>query len=200
MAAYAPQRPNDRDLTADTAAGYLNDGSNRASKPHTRKAQVAAASGLLLLSVFGLVLSGWASVSQGTTHHTVVEIPRQPATYPADQVAAAQEKACSAWDRAAVTMATAANAAADTPVGWDNPLRQKARGNEIRVALTQIALVRDNIDPATPPNVRGAIEAFFSQTLAIENAALHRQGPAEDALIDQQNAFVDHVESVCRSK
>lgn len=165
-----------------------------------QRIQLGAASCVLGFSVFGLFLAVWGSIAGSPTHHTVVKVARPQATYPADQVAAAQEKACSAWSQSAVAMATAANAAADTPVGWDNPLRQKARGNEIRVALTQIAHVRNNIDPATPATVRDAIEGFFSQTFAIENAAIHRQGTTEDALIDQQNAMVDHVESVCGTR
>lgn len=187
-------------IYAPPTAGNLYTSNNRAGRSTARGIQLGAASCVLAFSVFGLILSVWGSISGGTTHHTFVAVTRSQATYPADQAAAGREKACLAWNEAAVAMATAANAAAETPVGWDNPLRQKARGNEIRVALTQIAHVRNNIDPATPTAVRDAIEAFFTQTFAIENAAIHRQGTTEDALIDQQNAMVDHVESVCGSK
>ncbi|WP_193606499.1 hypothetical protein [Mycobacteroides abscessus] len=128
---------------------------------------------------------------------SVAMAPAAQPTYSPSEVAVAQKKACTAWDSAAVAMTSASNAVADTPTGWDNPARQRARQIEAWAMLTQTAYLRSRTDPASPPELAGLLSEYNRLTLAIQDAAVHRDGKAIDALIDQQNLITEKLEVLC---
>ncbi|WP_195173719.1 hypothetical protein [Mycobacteroides abscessus] len=124
-------------------------------------------------------------------------VPVDQPVVPPSEVTAAKQKACAAWDSAAVAMTSASNAVADTPIGWDNPARQKARERESWVMLTQTAYLRSQIDPASPHELINLLREYNRLTIASQDAAVHRDGKAIDALIDQQNLITEKLEGLC---
>lgn len=152
-----------------------------------------------------LVLSGAAAVASGTALARAHEQqPRVSApvtaatpTYTSDEAAAATSKICVAWWSASEAMNAAANVVIDTPVGWDNLVRQQARAREADVALTETAYLKNQIDQATPVEVRRLLDQYNALTFAKLDASVHRLGSQVDALIAQQNSVMRDIDAVC---
>lgn len=152
-----------------------------------------------------LAIAAIAAATAVTASSSPTDPPTQSASHvpvdqpvvPPSEVTAAKQKACTAWDSAAVAMTSASNAVADTPIGWDNPARQKARERESWVMLTQTAYLRSQIDPASPHELINLLREYNRLTLASQDAAVHRDGKAIDALIDQQNLITEKLEGLC---
>lgn len=200
MTTYAPH-------AADPAAVDYPDRSQplgkRPASQRRRRSAVLVPSALLVLAVaIGAAVYAGAALgnAQPTTRRTAIIVPPRSVAYPPETSREAGSNACDSWDSAADAMAQAANATAKTPIGWDNPSRVAARQHEVRVILTEIFVTRSKLDPATPPQIRAAIERYFAQTIAIEDAAAHHQGRTEDSLIRGQNNLVSQVNSACGFK
>lgn len=118
-------------------------------------------------------------------------------TYTSDEAAAATSKTCAAWWSASEAMNAAANAVIDTPVGWDNPVRQQARAREADVALTQTAYLKNQIGQATAAEVRRLLDQYNALTFAKLDASVHRLGTQVDALIAEQNRVIRDIDALC---
>lgn len=94
-------------------------------------------------------------------------------------------------------MNAAANAVSDTPKGWDNPIRQKARDAETWISLSQTAYLRSQIDPATPSGLSDMLKEYNALTFAQQDAEIHHAGKTLDALLDQQNTVMSKIDAYC---
>lgn len=165
-------------------------------RPRLLRAMVATTVLMLAGAAFTLALTQAVTPTQPRAHAVKV-VTAEPASFTPERVAAAKLQACTSWKAAATAMAKASNAVADLPTGWDQPARQAARAAETKVVLSQTAFLRTRLDDATPPEIREAIARYNALSIAQQDAAIHRQGPAEDALIDDQNTTGDRIKSAC---
>lgn len=159
---------------------------------------------ILILALATLSLAGGAfafalveTITPTQSAHIVEIAPATPTSFTPEQVAAAKLEACTSWKTAATAMTKASNSVADLPPGWDAPARQAARAAETKVVLSQTALLRSRVHEATPPAIRADIARYNVLSIAQQDAAIHRQGPTEDSLIDDQNAVGDRIKSAC---
>lgn len=195
MAIHAPMGTAAVDQTM-VAEPSNSDGSAHRYQPPLSRLMLAIATLALAGSAFVIALTETLTPTD-QKEHTVNVVPAAPTSFTPAQVTAAKLQACTSWRTAATAMAKASNAVADLPTGWDVPARQAARALETKVVLSQTAFLRTRVDEATPSEIRVAIERYNVLSIAQQNAAVHRQGPAEDALIDDQNAVGDQIKSAC---
>ncbi|WP_131722427.1 hypothetical protein [Mycobacteroides abscessus] len=138
-----------------------------------------------------------ASRTDKPKFRTVTVSPVASPTPSPTEISSAKTKLCQDWDTAAVAMTAASNAVADTPVGWDNPVRKHARDAESQVLLAQTAYLRSRVDSVAPLKLRQLVEEYNTLTIAKQDAAVHHDGKLVDSLIDQQNALVTKLDALC---
>jgi hypothetical protein len=153
---------------------------------------------LLVLCAAAAVMTA-AALVRAQEPRQPAAIPAPPPAYTSGEVAAATAKTCAVWWTASEAMNNAANAVNDTPgpVGWDNPVRQEARDREADVSLTQTAYLKNQVDPATPAELRRLLDQYHALTFAELDASVHRLGTQVDALIEQQNSVMRGIDSMC---
>ncbi|MFT9660535.1 hypothetical protein [Mycobacteroides abscessus] len=169
-------------------------------KEKPSRAEWCAAWLVVVLATFSLSLA--AATPQVSTEEepNAAAAGSEPSSaYSANEAAAAKKKACAAWGSASDSMNAAANAVADTPKGWDNPVRQKARDTETWVSLSQTAYLRSQIEPATPADLSAMFKEYNALTFAQQDAEIHHAGKTLDLLLDQQNAVMSKVDALCGS-
>jgi hypothetical protein len=154
---------------------------------------------LLVLCATAVVMAAAALArAQDPPRQPAAVTPPAPPAYTSAEVDAATAKTCAAWWTASEAMNDAANAVIDTPVGWDNPVRRQARDREADVSLTQTAYLKNQVDPATPAELRRILGQYHALTFAKLDASVHRLGTQVDALIAQQNGVMRDIDAMCQ--
>jgi hypothetical protein len=132
--------------------------------------------------------------------HTVDVVPPPPATYSSADIQAAKDTACSAWDRAARATALAGKASAAALESERNsqaPESAAALAVEKRVGASQIAYLRTQISPATPPEVLSPIDDWITAQIDSLHWANVRDWTASNTANDRGNNLVDVIDGEC---
>lgn len=163
-----------------------------------RRGAVLAATAVLGLAASAVAYAGAALGSDQTTLHRIAVItpPTAPAYSPAE-IDTAKTQACSTWNNAGIAMATASKRTAATPSDWNDPATQQAVASETRIVLVETALIRANLEPATPGPLRDLLIQYSDLAYKSADAAAHHQGKTQDALVREQIALIPPLESSC---
>lgn len=160
--------------------------------------------GALAGAVTALIVTAGAALFSGVmlarpapaALHTMVMPPPAP-VYSAEEIAAARQKVCEAWEVTSTTMAQATRNAAAAPADWDDPLTREAHGYEARIALVESSYLESLLAPAAPVELASAIHAYLVATFDQEDATMRKMGSQANAAIDRGNAAIDRVNAAC---
>ncbi|MCH9729735.1 MAG: hypothetical protein K0U84_08695 [Actinomycetia bacterium] len=132
-------------------------------------------------------------------HHTVNIVTPPPVTYSSAKIQAAKNTACAAWDRAARTVAAAANARAELSdtTGGSSIETEEARMVEKRVAAVEVKFLRTQISPATPPSVKTPITDWMAAQIDSMHGANIRHWDESNAATERGNDLVDVIAPAC---
>jgi len=131
---------------------------------------------------------------------TVTVVPPAPPTFTPAEVTAAKQQACAAWNTATTSSARAGDAVTNAPKDWNNPVTQDAIALEARTNVTEGAYLRQQVGPATPPEIALPIHNYLVAISDQEDATMRRMGTQVDAAIDRENAATDEVNAACGFK
>ena len=161
-----------------------------------RRGRLALAGAWLAVIVCGTAaaLSGF-TLSRPTARpvNTVIVSP----SFSAEEIAAAKQRACQAWDLAATRIVAAGADVAHAPRGWNDPVKREAIITDARVTLVETAYLNSQIGPATPQEVTQPIHDYLVATYDIQHETLLLHGRAVDAAIDRANDHTHQVDAVC---
>ena len=169
-------------------------------RPRRRTGIVAAASALTIA-----VLAAAAAIITLTkpvtpAQHTIDVVPPPPKTYSSAEIQAAKNTACSAWDKAARSTALAGRATAAALESERNsqaPASAAALAVEKRVGASQVAYLRTQLGPATPPDVMSPINDWIAAQIDSLHWANVRDWTASNAANDRGNNLVDIIDREC---
>jgi hypothetical protein len=165
-----------------------------------RRTGIVAAAGALTIA-----LAATAAAVIALTHpvtpaqHTINVVPPPPVTYGSTEIQAAKDTACSTWDKAARAIASAGNARASLAesTGGSSPETRNARTSEKLVTASEIANLRAQVSPATPPEILTPIEDWAKAQIDSFHGVNVRDWTASNADLDRGNNLVDVIDVRC---
>lgn len=168
--------------------------------PRPRRAGMLVAAGALVTAAVATAATAVALASPITpAEHTVNVVPPPPAEYSSAEIQAAKESACTSWDQAARSLALAGKvrAALGDTTGGSSPQTREARTNEKLVGISQIAHLRSEIGPATPPQIRALIQDWTTAQFDSLHGTNIRDWTLSNSARDRGNDLVDVIAPAC---
>lgn len=168
--------------------------------PRPRRAGIFAAAGALVTAAVATVATAAALANPITpAQHTVNVVPPPPAEYSSAEIQAAKETACTSWDQSARSLALAgkARAALGDTTGGSSPQTREARTNEKLVGISQIAHLRSEVGPATPPEIRALIQDWTTAQIDSLHGTNIRDWTLSNSARDRGNDLVDVIAPAC---
>ncbi len=131
--------------------------------------------------------------------HTITVVSPPPPTYTAAEIQAAQETACTAWDKAARALADASRLVASVAesTGGSSKLTQDARNDEKRVVMSQIRYVRTKLGQPTPRDVQELFTAWISAEIDTMHGGNMRDWDGANAARNRVKDLIDPIVAAC---
>jgi len=132
--------------------------------------------------------------------HTINIVPAPPETYSSNEIQAAKDTACTAWDSAARSTARAAKAstaALEVERNSQAPASATALAAEKRTGIAATKYLRANIDPATPLAITEPLGRWMAAIVDDMHAMNQRDFDAANAATMRAIELVDVIAPAC---
>lgn len=166
----------------------------------------SAGRGWRLVTIAALVTAiGAAGVSTVALTHRAFQSPA-PISSPTPQrpspneVVAATQEACGAWEKASQAMVAARKAFVDSPPSWDDPVTVQSLAQAEAGVVMQIEYLRQHILPATPPEIARPIADYIAAAIdAVAADGQHAPAETANAAADRSAIAGSKIRHACGS-
>lgn len=168
--------------------------------PRPRRSGIITAASAFVIAAAAAAATAPVLASPLTpAQHTINVVPPPPAEHSAAEIQAAKEVACTAWDQTARTIASAAKTRASLgeTTGGSSFDTEEARAVEKRTTAAQIAFLRTQISPATPPEVQRLIRDWTATQINSMHGANVRDWKQSNEATNKGNDLVDVIVPAC---
>lgn len=167
--------------------------------PRPRPAGMVAAAAALAVATGAAVATAVALASPVTpAHHTVNVVAPPPVSYAPSEVEAAKSTACSAWEQAARSTASASRASAEAlGQSWSSPESVEALAGEKRTGMAAVSYLHSQISSATPISTQKPLNEWIDARIDMLHALNMRDWDQADRDQQRGNDLVDVIRTEC---
>jgi hypothetical protein len=164
-----------------------------------RRAGIAAAAAFVIAAAAATTTAIALASPATPAQHTINIVPAPPMTYSSEKIQAAKDTACTAWDQAARAIASAGKlrAALAKSTGGSSIDTEEARTDEKLTTASQIAFLRTELSPVTPPVVGTPISDWITEQIDSMHGVNVRDWNASEAATKRGNDLVDVIAPAC---
>ena len=157
----------------------------------------------LVVAVAAAVMAGIALARQPLSSDDMAQQPVSTSSVSAvapsaAEAATAKKNACDAWNAASAAMVSARQPFINAPASWDDPITVNALAQAQSGILTQVAYLRQHVEPVTPREVAGPIDDYIEAN--IDLVALdgqHQSAAIANAAADRGAAAAAKIRAAC---
>lgn len=197
MTTYATSPPQQISSTGGGPPAQPPQTAYRAPRP--RPAGIIAAATAFVVAA-GAALGTAATLASPITpaQHTVNVVAPPPASYKPSEVKAAKSTACSAWEQAARSTASASKASAEAlQQSWSSAESVEALATEKRTGIAAVSYLRSQIGSATPASTATPLNEWVDARIDMLHALNMRNWDQADRDQQRGNDLIGVIRTEC---
>lgn len=167
--------------------------------PRPRHAGIIAAATAFVVAAGAVVATATALASPVTpAQHTVNVVASPPVSFKPSETEAAKSTACSAWEQAARSTATASKASAEAlEQSWTSPESVEALAQEKRTGIAAVAYLRTQMSVATPLSTEKPLNEWLDARIDMLHALNMRNWDQADRDQQRGNDLIGVIRTEC---